>query len=42
MSDRLVRFIVVALLIVLAVYVGQPYVDRLLFSAFHLRARQSR
>jgi S1-C subfamily serine protease len=38
MSDRLMRFIVVALLIVLAVYVGQPYVDRLLFSASTPRA----
>jgi S1-C subfamily serine protease len=38
MSDRLMRFIVVGLLIVLAVYVGQPYVDRLLFSASTPRA----
>jgi len=38
MSDRLMRLIIVALLIVLAVYVGQPYVDRLLFSASTPRA----
>src|SRR5258708_3862092 len=33
MGDRLTKIVVVALLVVLAVYVGQPYVDRLLFSA---------
>ena len=33
MGDRFAKFLVVALLIVLGVYIGQPYVDRLLFSA---------
>src|SRR4030081_2912260 len=33
MGDRFAKFLVVALLVVLGVYIGQPYVDRLLFSA---------
>jgi 2-alkenal reductase len=38
MGDRLTRFIILALLIVLGVYVGKPYVDRMLFSASTPRA----
>jgi S1-C subfamily serine protease len=33
MGDRLARILVIALLIVLGVYIGQPYVDRYFFSA---------
>jgi S1-C subfamily serine protease len=33
MGDRLTKIVLVALVVVLAVYVGEPYVDRLLFSA---------
>src|SRR5882757_6639937 len=33
MGDRFAKFLVVALFVVLGVYIGQPYVDRLLFSA---------
>jgi len=42
MGDRLTKIVVVALLVVLAVYVGQPYVDRLLFSASTPRAVEPR
>ncbi len=42
MGDRLTKIVVVALLVVLAVYVGQPYVDRLLFSASAPRAVEPR
>ena len=38
MGDRLTRFIILALLIVLGVYLGKPYVDRMLFSASTPRA----
>jgi hypothetical protein len=38
MGDRLTKIIVFGLLIVLAVYVGQPYVDRFMFSASTPRA----
>ncbi len=33
MGDRFSKIVVGALLVVLAVYLAQPYVDRLLFSA---------
>jgi 2-alkenal reductase len=33
MSDRFSKIVVIALFVVLGVYIGQPYVDRLLFSA---------
>ena len=33
MGDRLTKIVVIALLVVLGVYLAQPYVDRLLFSA---------
>jgi 2-alkenal reductase len=42
MSDRLTRIVIIALLIVLGVYIAQPYVDRLLFSATTPRAVQPR
>ena len=38
MGDRLTKIIVFGLLVVLAIYVGQPYVDRLMFSAATPRA----
>ena len=33
MGDRLTKIVILALLIVLGVYIAQPYVDRMLFSA---------
>ena len=42
MGDRLTKIIVFALLAVLAIYIGQPYVDRLLFSASTPRAVAAR
>jgi len=33
MSDRSLRIVLIALFVVLGVYIGQPYVDRLLFAA---------
>jgi 2-alkenal reductase len=42
MGDRLTRIVIIALLIVLGVYIAQPYVDRLLFSATTPRAVQPR
>jgi S1-C subfamily serine protease len=38
MGDRLTKIIVFGLLVVLAIYIGQPYVDRLMFSASTPRA----
>jgi S1-C subfamily serine protease len=38
MGDRLTKIIVFGLLVVLAIYVGQPYVDRFMFSASTPRA----
>ena len=38
MSDRLTKIIVFGLLVALAIYVGQPYVDRFMFSASTPRA----
>src|SRR5258708_34397474 len=38
MGDRFSKIVVGVLLVVLAVYLGQPYVDRLLFSASTPRA----
>src|SRR5262245_47185765 len=38
MGDRFAKFLVIALLIVLGVYIGQPYVDRMLFSSSTPRA----
>ena len=42
MNDRFGKFAVIALLVVVGVYVGQPYVDRLLFSASTPRAVEPR
>ncbi len=42
MGDRLSKIVIVALLVVLAVYVAQPYVDRWMFSASTPRAIESR
>src|SRR6516162_9869084 len=42
MGDRFSRIVVGALLVVLAVYLAQPYVDRLLFSASTPRAVEPR
>jgi len=42
MGDRLTRIVIIALLVVLGVYIAQPYVDRLLFSATTPRAVQPR
>ena len=42
MSDRTLRIVVIALFVVLGVYVGQPFVDRLLFSAATPRAIEPR
>src|SRR2546425_8704588 len=42
MPDRLARIVVIALVVVLGVYIAQPYVDRLLFSASTPRAVQPR
>jgi 2-alkenal reductase len=42
MGERLTRIVIIALLIVLGVYIAQPYVDRLLFSATTPRAVQPR
>jgi S1-C subfamily serine protease len=42
MSDRALRIVLIALFVVLGVYVGQPYVDRLLFSAATPRAIEPR
>jgi 2-alkenal reductase len=33
MSDRLTKIVIVALLLILGVYVGRPYVDRVMFAA---------
>src|SRR5262249_36262425 len=42
MGDRFSKIVVGVLLVVLAVYLGQPYVDRLLFSASTPRAVEPR
>jgi 2-alkenal reductase len=42
MGDRWTRIVIIALLVVLGVYIAQPYVDRLLFSATTPRAVQPR
>jgi hypothetical protein len=42
MGDRFAKFFVIGLLIALGIYVGQPYVDRLLFSASTPRAVEPR
>src|SRR5262245_23671524 len=42
MSDRTLRIVLIAVLVALGVYVGQPYVDRLLFSATTSRAVEPR
>jgi S1-C subfamily serine protease len=42
MGHRFTRFIVFALVIVLGVYIGQPYIDRLLYSATTPRAVEPR
>jgi 2-alkenal reductase len=42
MTDRTLRIVLIALFVVLGVYVGQPYVDRLLFSAATPRAVEPR
>src|SRR6266480_4473355 len=42
MGDRLSKIVIAALLVVLAVYVAQPYVDRWMFSASTPRAIESR
>src|SRR5215831_14652051 len=42
MNDRFSRIVLIALLVALGVYVGQPYVDRLLFSASTSRAVEPR
>ncbi len=42
MGDRWTRIVIVALLVVLAIYIGQPYVDRMLYSALTPRAIEPR
>jgi S1-C subfamily serine protease len=42
MSDRWTRIVILAVLIVLGVYIGQPYIDRMLFSASTPRAVEPR
>jgi len=42
MGDRFSKIVVGVLLVVLAVYLGQPYVDRLLFSASTPRGSTAR
>ncbi len=42
MGDRWTRIVIVALLVVLGVYIGQPYVDRMLYSASTPRAIEPR
>ena len=42
MSDRALRIVLIALFVAVGVYVGQPYVDRLLFSAATPRAIEPR
>ena len=42
MADRVTRILLIALLVVVGVYVAQPYVDRLLFSATTPRPVQPR
>ena len=42
MGDRVTKIVVVALLVVLGVYIAQPYVDRLLFSASTSRTVEPR
>jgi 2-alkenal reductase len=42
MGDRFARIMLIALLVILGVYVGQPYVDRFLFSASTSRAVEPR
>src|SRR4030088_1888121 len=42
MGDRLTKIVVVALLVVLGVYIAQPYFDRLLFSASTSRTVEPR
>ena len=42
MGDRLSKIVIAALLVVLAVYVAQPYVDRWMFSASTPRAVEAR
>jgi 2-alkenal reductase len=42
MTDRLTRILIVALLLVLGIYLGQPYFDRLMYSAATPRAVEAR
>ena len=42
MGDRVTKIVVAALLVVLGVYLAQPYVDRLLFSASTSRTVEPR
>jgi S1-C subfamily serine protease len=42
MSDRALRIVLIALLVAVGVYVGQPYVDRLFYSATTSRAVEPR
>ena len=42
MGDRVTKIVVIALLVVLGVYLAQPYVDRLLFSASTSRTVEPR
>src|SRR6185312_8534074 len=42
MGDRLTRIVIVALLLVVGVYLAQPYFDRLLFSASTSRTVEPR
>jgi len=42
MSERFTRILIIALLIVLGVYIGEPYVNRLLYSASTPRAVEPR
>ena len=42
MGDRLTRIVIVALLLVVGVYIAQPYFDRLLFSASTSRTVEPR
>jgi S1-C subfamily serine protease len=42
MGDRVAKIVLIAILVVLGVYVAQPYIDRMLFSASTPRAVQPR
>src|SRR5512134_719060 len=42
MGNRLTKIVIFALLIVLGIYIGQPYVNRMLFSATAPRAIEPR